>query len=95
VQGRNLRRRAADLGTQILKHGDRYALQLIERPTAHLQETDLQGAAESHIHAVSRKHRSCLATVQCEKLADGERAQGRRQLRAPEKLTVPTDNGQN
>jgi hypothetical protein len=88
-QGRNLRRRAAYLGTQVLEHGDRYALQLVERPTTHLQEADLQRRAEAQIHAIARQDRLYLATVQREKLADRERAQGGRQLRAPEKLTVP------
>jgi hypothetical protein len=60
-----------------------------EEPTAHLEEADLQRAAEPHLHTVSRQHRLCLATAQSEKLADCECAQGGWQLRAPQKLTVP------
>jgi MSHA biogenesis protein MshM len=63
TQRRDLRWRATDLRTQVLKHGDRYSLQLVERPTTHLQEADLQRAAEPHIHPVSRQYRSCLALL--------------------------------
>jgi hypothetical protein len=62
-QGRDLRRRSANLGTQVFEHGDRYALQLVERPTTHLHEADLQRCTASHIHAIARQDRQCLATV--------------------------------
>jgi hypothetical protein len=40
-QRRDLRRRATDLFTQVLEHGNRYPLQFAERPTTHLEKTDL------------------------------------------------------
>jgi hypothetical protein len=50
-------------------------------------------AAEAHFHTIARQDRLYLGTVQREKLADRQRAQGGRQLRAPQKLSVPVPHG--